>query len=135
MQTDLKKLVAYSSVSHLGFCMLGIFAMNEQAFGKRLMIYGGWMGSGTLFVTFTVAYFQPDVLNQFLGHSWLLLCSQLLLWPRPSLLWRITHDALQAPPVENVDRARFVWQRFSLRQTAALLAGGGSRPTNRIETR
>src|SRR5207237_5051754 len=28
VQPDMKKLVAYSSVSHLGFCVLGIFAMN-----------------------------------------------------------------------------------------------------------
>src|SRR5262245_62271024 len=30
MQKDWKKLVAYSSISHLGFCMLGIFALNYQ---------------------------------------------------------------------------------------------------------
>src|ERR1700690_4461018 len=29
MQKDMKKLVAYSSVSHLGFCTLGIFALNQ----------------------------------------------------------------------------------------------------------
>src|ERR1035437_8398194 len=30
MQADWKKLVAYSSVSHLGFCTLGIFSMNPN---------------------------------------------------------------------------------------------------------
>jgi NADH-quinone oxidoreductase subunit M len=30
MQKDWKKLVAYSSVSHLGFCTLGIFALNQS---------------------------------------------------------------------------------------------------------
>src|SRR6266702_2138246 len=35
VQPDLKKLVAYSSVSHLGFCMLGLFAFNKE----------GWAGS------------------------------------------------------------------------------------------
>ena len=30
-QSDLKRLIAYSSVSHLGFCMLGIFALNRVA--------------------------------------------------------------------------------------------------------
>ena len=29
-QDDIKKLVAYSSVSHLGFCMLGMFALNAD---------------------------------------------------------------------------------------------------------
>ena len=30
VQEDVKKLVAYSSVAHLGFVMLGIFALNQQ---------------------------------------------------------------------------------------------------------
>jgi NADH-quinone oxidoreductase subunit M len=34
-QSDLKRLIAYSSVSHLGFCMLGVFA------GSRLATQGG----------------------------------------------------------------------------------------------
>jgi len=35
MQKDMKKLVAYSSVSHLGFCTLGIFALNFRG-SKRI---------------------------------------------------------------------------------------------------
>ena len=31
MQTDLKRLVAYSSVAHLGFIVLGMFAFTTQA--------------------------------------------------------------------------------------------------------
>jgi NADH-quinone oxidoreductase subunit M len=31
MQTDLKRLVAYSSVAHLGFIVLGTFAFTTQA--------------------------------------------------------------------------------------------------------
>ena len=38
VQPDLKKLVAYSSVSHLGFVMLGIFALNVQSIQGGLMI-------------------------------------------------------------------------------------------------
>ena len=34
-QTDLKRLVAYTSVSHLGFVLLGIFAWNELALQGR----------------------------------------------------------------------------------------------------
>ena len=30
-QSDMKRLIAYSSVSHLGFCMLGVFALNRVA--------------------------------------------------------------------------------------------------------
>ena len=39
VQTDLKRLIAYSSVSHLGFCMLGLFALN------RLGVQGGVLQS------------------------------------------------------------------------------------------
>src|SRR4029453_19664025 len=31
VQTDIKRLVAYSSVSHLGFVVLGVFAFTQQA--------------------------------------------------------------------------------------------------------
>ena len=34
-QKDVKKLVAYSSVSHLGFVMLGLFALNAQGIAGR----------------------------------------------------------------------------------------------------
>src|SRR4029079_17481487 len=30
VQRDVKKLVAYSSVAHMGFCMLGLFALNAE---------------------------------------------------------------------------------------------------------
>ena len=39
-QSDIKRLVAYSSVSHLGFCMLGLFALN------RLSVAGGVLANG-----------------------------------------------------------------------------------------
>ncbi len=29
-QSDMKRLIAYSSVSHLGFCMLGLFALEPR---------------------------------------------------------------------------------------------------------
>ena len=35
MQPDLKRLIAYSSVSHLGFVMLGIFALNPAGYRRR----------------------------------------------------------------------------------------------------
>jgi hypothetical protein len=35
MQRDMKKLIAYSSVSHLGFCTLGIFVLNRMGWRQR----------------------------------------------------------------------------------------------------
>ena len=50
-QDDLKRLVAYSSVSHLGFVMLGIFAMNVQAVeGSILQMVNHGLSTGALFL-------------------------------------------------------------------------------------
>ena len=35
VQDDMKRLIAYSSVSHLGFCMLGVFALNPLGPGRH----------------------------------------------------------------------------------------------------
>jgi NADH-quinone oxidoreductase subunit M len=50
-QTDLKRLVAYSSVSHMGFVMLGIFAMNQLAFqGVVVQMIAHGISTGALFI-------------------------------------------------------------------------------------
>ncbi len=50
-QTDMKRLVAYTSVSHLGFVMLGIFAGNELALqGAVLTMICHGISTGALFV-------------------------------------------------------------------------------------
>jgi len=51
VQRDLKKLVAYSSVAHLGFVMLGIFALNLQGLtGSVLQMVNHGLATGALFV-------------------------------------------------------------------------------------
>ncbi|MCK7519041.1 MAG: NADH-quinone oxidoreductase subunit M [Ignavibacteriales bacterium] len=51
MQEDVKRLVAYSSVSHLGFVMLGIFAMNLQGLaGGMLQMINHGISTGALFL-------------------------------------------------------------------------------------
>jgi NADH-quinone oxidoreductase subunit M len=51
MQDDVKRLVAYSSVSHLGFVMLGIFAMNLQGLsGGMLQMINHGISTGALFL-------------------------------------------------------------------------------------
>jgi NADH-quinone oxidoreductase subunit M len=50
-QTDLKRLVAYTSVSHMGFVLLGIFAWNEIALqGVVLQMVAHALSTGALFV-------------------------------------------------------------------------------------
>ena len=50
-QKDVKKLVAYSSVSHLGFVVLGIFALNSQGIqGGILQMINHGISTGALFL-------------------------------------------------------------------------------------
>jgi NADH-quinone oxidoreductase subunit M len=57
MQKDMKKLVAYSSVSHLGFCTLGIFALNPAGLsGSVLQQINHGISTGALFLIVGVLY-------------------------------------------------------------------------------
>ena len=57
VQTDLKKLVAYSSVAHLGFVMLGIFALNEEGLeGSILQMVNHGLSTGALFLLVGMIY-------------------------------------------------------------------------------
>ncbi len=58
-QTDVKKLVAYSSISHLGFVMLGIFSLNEIGLqGAILQGVNHGLSTGALFFAVGVIYEQ-----------------------------------------------------------------------------
>ncbi len=58
-QKDVKKLVAYSSVSHLGFVMLGLFAMNPQGIaGAILQMINHGLSTGALFLLVGMIYEQ-----------------------------------------------------------------------------
>ncbi|MBP9201120.1 MAG: NADH-quinone oxidoreductase subunit M, partial [Gemmatimonadales bacterium] len=57
VQPDVKKLVAYSSVSHLGFVMLGIWAATLQSVQGALMIMiGHGLSTGALFLLIGMLY-------------------------------------------------------------------------------
>ncbi|HVZ61106.1 MAG TPA: NADH-quinone oxidoreductase subunit M [Terriglobales bacterium] len=57
MQKDIKKLVAYSSVSHLGFCTLGIFVLNQAGIsGSILQQINHGISTGALFLIVGVLY-------------------------------------------------------------------------------
>jgi NADH-quinone oxidoreductase subunit M len=56
-QDDIKKLVAYSSVSHLGFCMLGMFALNQAGLtGSMLQMINHGLSTGALFLLVGMLY-------------------------------------------------------------------------------
>src|SRR5579859_214817 len=57
LQKDMKKLVAYSSVSHLGFCTLGIFALNAAGMsGSVLQQINHGISTGALFLIVGILY-------------------------------------------------------------------------------
>jgi NADH-quinone oxidoreductase subunit M len=57
IQTDVKRLVAYSSVSHLGFVVLGIFAFNQTAVsGGILQMVNHGLSTGALFLLVGMLY-------------------------------------------------------------------------------
>ncbi len=57
VQPDLKKLVAYSSVSHLGFVVLGLFALNSQGIqGGILQMVNHGLSTGALFLIVGMIY-------------------------------------------------------------------------------
>jgi NADH-quinone oxidoreductase subunit M len=56
-QDDIKKLVAYSSVSHLGFCMLGMFALTTAGItGSLLQMINHGLSTGALFLLVGMLY-------------------------------------------------------------------------------
>jgi len=57
MQKDMKKLIAYSSVSHLGFCTLGIFALTPMGLsGSVIQQINHGISTGALFLLIGVLY-------------------------------------------------------------------------------
>ena len=57
MQKDMKKLVAYSSVSHLGFCTLGIFVLTPHGLsGSVLQQINHGISTGLLFLLIGILY-------------------------------------------------------------------------------
>ncbi len=56
-QSDIKRLVAYSSVSHMGFIVLGLFAMNNTGMeGASIQMLNHGLTTGALFACVGVIY-------------------------------------------------------------------------------
>lgn len=71
-QTDLKRLVAYTSVSHMGFVILGVFSFNELAYqGVVMQMIAHGISTGALFILVGQLYERIHTrdLNQ-MGRLW-----------------------------------------------------------------
>ena len=79
VQRDIKKLVAYSSVAHLGFCMLGLFALNAAGIsGGVLQMINHGLSTGGLFLLVGMIY---DRYHTRSSTTW-------AAWPRGCRIWR-----------------------------------------------
>ena len=70
VQPDIKKLVAYSSVSHLGFCVLGLFALNDIGMqGSVLYMLNHGLSTGAMFLVIGMIYdrYHTRDINQLSG--------------------------------------------------------------------
>jgi NADH-quinone oxidoreductase subunit M len=57
VQPDMKRLIAYSSVSHMGFVMLGMFALNAQGIqGSIIQMVNHGLSTGALFLVVGLIY-------------------------------------------------------------------------------
>jgi NADH-quinone oxidoreductase subunit M len=57
VQRDMKKLIAYSSVAHMGFVTFGLFALNRQGIeGALIVMLSHGLVSGALFLVVGVIY-------------------------------------------------------------------------------
>src|SRR5687768_16293146 len=72
VQRDIKKLVAYSSVSHLGFCVLGMLALNQVGIqGAILYMINHGISTGAMFLVIGMVYdrFHTRDINELSGLS------------------------------------------------------------------
>ncbi len=70
VQSDIKKLVAYSSVSHMGFCVMGMFAFNATGVaGSVTYMINHGLSTGALFICIGMMYerFHTRDMNQMSG--------------------------------------------------------------------
>lgn len=122
VQTDVKKLVAYSSVSHLGFVMLGLFAFNIQGVeGGIYQSLNHGISTGALFLLVGVIYDRRHTrdISQFGG-----LAKQM---PWYALIFLvITMSSIGLPGLNGfVGEFLIMVGAFIASKTAAVLAASG----------
>ncbi|WP_447977971.1 NADH-quinone oxidoreductase subunit M [Candidatus Nitrospira bockiana] len=114
-QSDLKKLIAYSSVSHMGFVTLGIFVLNEQAVeGAILQMVNHGITTGALFLCVGAIYERT--------HSRLIADNTGLAAPMPRYATCLVIFALSSLGLPGTNSfvgeflvliGTFVWSRFA----------------------
>nr|QHD45544.1 NADH dehydrogenase subunit 4 [Cicadella viridis] len=82
VQCDIKCLIAYSSVAHMGMCLMGLITMTKFGFlGSYLMMLGHGLCSSGLFFLANVSY------ERFMSRSFFINKGLMLFMPSMSLMW------------------------------------------------
>lgn len=64
VQTNLKRLIAYSSIAHMGFVIIGIFAMTDEALsGAVLQLFSHGITTGALFLLLGMLHQRTDTME------------------------------------------------------------------------
>lgn len=121
-QSDWKRLVAYSSVSHMGFCMLGIFALNPSGIaGSMLQQVNHGISTGLLFLLVGLMYERKKTQEINAYGS--------LIKPMPAfaLVFLITMvSSMGFPPLNGfIGEVRILTGAYEMSQTWALWGGLG----------
>src|SRR5947199_175176 len=96
MQKDWKKLVAYSSVSHLGFCTLGIFALNPAGIaGSIIQQINHGISTGMLFLIVGIVYERRHTreIAEYGGLMKVISVFTILVRPEPAAVFSIPGSA------------------------------------------
>nr|UGK73329.1 NADH dehydrogenase subunit 4 [Signoretia aureola] len=82
MQGDVKCLIAYSSVSHMGLCLMGLLSMKSSGlFGSYLMMFSHGLCSSGLFCLSNICYIRLSSRSFFLNKGLInFMPSMCLLW-------------------------------------------------------
>src|SRR5512132_198493 len=122
VQADIKKLVAYSSVSHLGFVVLGLFTLNEQGMvGGIIQMINHGLSTGALFLIVGMLYERRHTrLIADYGGLWKVV-------PALSVLFLIvTFSSIGLPGLNGfVGEFLILVGAFQVHRTAAVLATSG----------
>ena len=84
----MKKLIAYSSVAHMGFVTMGIFAATQKVFRRNLSDVVAWLDFGALFLCVGVIYDRMHTREIAAYGGWQTAC-RFMLPSLCSLLWRM----------------------------------------------
>nr|YP_010954981.1 NADH dehydrogenase subunit 4 [Cheiracanthium brevispinum]WMX19914.1 NADH dehydrogenase subunit 4 [Cheiracanthium brevispinum] len=96
-QQDMKALIAYSSVAHMGFVLMGIFSMNYNGLmGAIIMMIAHGLSSSALFFLVNDVYFKYHTRNLMLFKGLLIIFPNMVFWW--SMFMAIN---ISAPPTIN----------------------------------